>query len=494
MVNLIAPLINISSPPTLDFGDSTSIAAIPQHLYPLMQKAVESYLIRHPAQYSRCLVVRDVEITGDLGIGARERLEEVVLRLRLYKPGGIGFNFAVVDKDGWYDDPEGKPMDNLQIISVFFYVVWERKGMPSQYELEPEDESSLRYLFEFTKDQKLMDKAAFRYFFRSYHEPYATDRFLSNAIALENLLANDQKDWSNIRYKFVDRGCFLLQKAYPNPDVASVYVKPLKDIYDARSRIVHATKKSNRDWGTNEEITILRNSEQFLRWLLRYILDHPEMEKSENVDKAKQASYLHSSDQVHPALVESAINHKPEEKNDQEPKPSSSNSQIEVLLKEYELCTNDANHLEEVIWTTAGVLITASIAGVGLLGSTIPPNARPYDYLFRAGIAVLSVIFVWSWRIIASRWYSIQRMMYYRIIEIEEELEMYKERYVSYLDKAVEGETYPQSQKVNVMLSAMRAKHRPGGVKQTVDRISWILTLVWVIFLLSQVAAMLGWI
>ena len=171
-----------------------------------------------------------------------------------------------------------------------------------------------------------------------------------------------------------------------------------------------------------------------------------------------------------------------------------SDTRVEVLLREYELCTSDANHLEEVIWTTAGVLITASIAGVGFLGGTIPASARPYDYLLRVGIALLSVIFVWSWKIIASRWYSIQRMMYYRIIEIEEELDMYKERYISYLDKAVEGKTHPQSQRINAMIEAMRAKHRPGGVRRTVNRISWILTVMWLIFLISQVAAMLGWI
>ena len=58
-----------------------------------------------------------------------------------------------------------------------------------------------------------MQEPAFRFFFRSYHEPYATDRFLSNAIGLENLLVNDEQEKSSFRYKFVDRGCFLLQQA-----------------------------------------------------------------------------------------------------------------------------------------------------------------------------------------------------------------------------------------------------------------------------------------
>lgn len=169
-------------------------------------------------------------------------------------------------------------------------------------------------------------------------------------------------------------------------------------------------------------------------------------------------------------------------------------ARVEVLLKEYELCTNDANHLEEVIWTTAGVLFTASIAGIGVLGSTVPANPKPYDYLLRISLSILSIIFLWSWKIIASRWYSIQRMMYYRIIEIEEELEMYKERYVSYLDKAVEGKQYPQDQRINTVVETMRAKHIPGGVRRMVNNIVWILSVVWLVYLVSQVVAMIGWI
>jgi hypothetical protein len=174
--------------------------------------------------------------------------------------------------------------------------------------------------------------------------------------------------------------------------------------------------------------------------------------------------------------------------------PLDTDTRVEILLKEYELCTNDANHLEEVIWTTAGILFTASIAGIGVLGGTVPASPKPYDYLLRITLSILSIIFLWSWKAIASRWYSIQRMMYYRIVEIEEELEMYKERYVSYLDKAVEGKPYPQTQRINTVVEAMRAKHIPGGVRRTVNNIVWILSVVWLLFLVSQVAAMIGWI
>ena len=290
-VSLIAPLTNISCPPKVHLADDTEIHTIPEHLNRKLQEAISGRLIRHPSTYTHCLVVRNHEITEDDRSAASERLKEAVLRLRLYKPGGIGFNFGVIDRDGWYDEPDPKTERGLEFIAVFFYFVWERPGLPTPYDLDNNDIERLQCLFALTSHKSLMDKPAYRYFFRAYHEPYGTDRFLSNAIALENLLVNDQRDMGNIRYKFVDRGCFLLQRASPHPDGAEAYTKPLKAIYDARCKLVHSTQSSQRDWGSEQEKTILRNSEQYLRQLLVYVLSEPAMESSQNVDAAKRKAY-----------------------------------------------------------------------------------------------------------------------------------------------------------------------------------------------------------
>ena len=93
----------------------------------------------------------------------------------------------------------------------------------------------------------------------------------------------------------------------------------------------------------------------------------------------------------------------------------------------------------------------------------------------------------------ASVWYFVQNMLYYRIVEIEEELDLFSERYIFYLDRASKGEEYPEIPCVETMISVMKAQYKPLNVPRTVKNLGWVLIMVWFIFLASQVAAMLGW-
>ncbi len=170
--------------------------------------------------------------------------------------------------------------------------------------------------------------------------------------------------------------------------------------------------------------------------------------------------------------------------------------QTEILLKEYELCTTEVRQMEGLVWTTAGALGLVSIIGIGFLSNALPQNAQFYDYLLRIGIALLSMSLVWIWRTMTSRWHSIQRVMIYRICEIEEELGMYKERYVEYLDKAILKGKKSDNPQVSEMISEMttrKAKHTPKGARRSVQNLGWVLLVAWVIFLLFQIAAMLKW-
>ena len=173
--------------------------------------------------------------------------------------------------------------------------------------------------------------------------------------------------------------------------------------------------------------------------------------------------------------------------------PTPSDSRVQALLKEYDLAFANAAHLENNIWNTAAILVTGSIAGLALLGGSIPDNPRSYDYLLRAAVGALSIILVYWWKRMASVWYFVQNMLYYRIVEIEEELDLYSESYITYLDRASRGEEYPERPRVNTMISAMRAQYKPLSVPRTVGRIGWVLIVVWLVFLGTQVAAMLGW-
>ena len=174
--------------------------------------------------------------------------------------------------------------------------------------------------------------------------------------------------------------------------------------------------------------------------------------------------------------------------------PTQSDTRVHALLTEYGLASNNASHLEDSIWNTAAILVTGSIAGLALLGGNVPDSPRLYDYLLRTAVGALSIVLVFWWMKMASVWYFIQNMLYFRIVEIEEELDLYSERYITYIDRAMRGIKYPEKPRVKAMISTMKDQYKPLSVPSTVNRTGWFLILVWFVFLASQVAAMVGWI
>ncbi|MDQ1639443.1 MAG: hypothetical protein QOF62_2782 [Pyrinomonadaceae bacterium] len=170
---------------------------------------------------------------------------------------------------------------------------------------------------------------------------------------------------------------------------------------------------------------------------------------------------------------------------------SNSEPSNDAKLKEYELCAIDANHLESVIWTTAGILITGSVAGIGLLGGTLPSEPRQYDLLFRIIVALLFLLLIWFWRRITSRWYSIQTVMYDRAMEIEAELGLYKERYVHWLKEAAAGRGIPSDPMGVRAIERQLPHYVASSVRRTVRWLTITLMLVWIVFLGVHLFAML---
>ena len=91
-------------------------------------------------------------------------------------------------------------------------------------------------------------------------------------------------------------------------------------------------------------------------------------------------------------------------------------------------------------------------------------------------------------------WYFIQNMLYFRIVEIEEELDLYSESYISYLDRESRGEEYPERPRVRAMFAAMKPQYKPLTLAQTVNNSGLVRMGIWFIVLVVQIAAMLGWI
>lgn len=165
---------------------------------------------------------------------------------------------------------------------------------------------------------------------------------------------------------------------------------------------------------------------------------------------------------------------------------------LESKLLEYELCTTDANHLESVIWTTAGILITGSVAGIGFLGGTLPKDPTDHDILFRGGVALLFIILIWFWKRIVARWYSLQQILYVRICELEEELSLYKERYIHWLNEYSRNGTLPADEQGQRAMPKLSSLHVSVSVRKTVGWLANILIAVWLLFIALHIVAMVA--
>lgn len=165
---------------------------------------------------------------------------------------------------------------------------------------------------------------------------------------------------------------------------------------------------------------------------------------------------------------------------------------LQSKLLEYQLCTNDANHLETVIWTTAGILITGSVAGIGYLGATLPERPSLRDMVFRGGVAILFITLIWLWRRIVSKWYSIQEILYARIQELEVELSFYKERYIAWLSDYMQHGTLPSDEYGQRAVMRLRRLAVSVSVRTTVGWLTTILIAVWILCFALQMVAMLA--
>jgi hypothetical protein len=288
MANIIAPIANYACPdPSVRFGNDLCIEEMPKHISVAVQRAAEQKMIRHPVDYHYSLVYKSFEPDHD---DSREIMERLITAMRLFKQGNIFYNYAIVDQNNFYSSPPaGKPVE-IGHFAVFFFMGWHCEGLPDTFELLPSEiEKFQAFVATNWKRPKLYTRP-FRFFFKAYHEGYAEHRFLDYVIALENVLANDSKDMSNIRYKFIDRGCYLLSKYCAHLGTPDSLGKALAEIYDRRCEIVHSTSK-DRDWNEENSLLLLRQTDIFTRALLRLILEKEDLGDSRAIDAEKRAGY-----------------------------------------------------------------------------------------------------------------------------------------------------------------------------------------------------------
>jgi hypothetical protein len=163
-----------------------------------------------------------------------------------------------------------------------------------------------------------------------------------------------------------------------------------------------------------------------------------------------------------------------------------------LLIKEHELCQESSRSLEATIWQSASVI------GVGSIGSLALLATKRISPVLSTVIAAVAVTAVWTWWKVTKRWWSIQHAKYARMADIECELGVpFQQRYLDFLDDYCEhvaqeplldiAKRHGLSISSAEKLWNRRRDHQTKGIRETLPCLLHLITLAWVIY------ALLAW-
>ena len=92
----------------------------------------------------------------------------------------------------------------------------------------------------------------------------------------------------------------------------------------------------------------------------------------------------------------------------------------ERLLKEYEISFQYASHHATIIWQTASIFLSVSLAGLAYFSAS-----RPDNWISLAGRVVIylgAIIMIEGWFSLFRRWNGFLALGFYRMVEVEKTL------------------------------------------------------------------------
>jgi len=165
----------------------------------------------------------------------------------------------------------------------------------------------------------------------------------------------------------------------------------------------------------------------------------------------------------------------------------------EILLKEYEVSQAFSTQMGSQVWQTASIFIALSLAGIALLGQSADHNWARLSVISVVAFASVSILALWA-RILR-RWTSFDVITQYRMREIESELDMWKNRYIDYMDSFMRGKVQSQDSHQDVELNERlgrlvrvnRSYYSSESGGKAVTWIRRILILVWLAIFIQEV-------
>lgn len=102
-----------------------------------------------------------------------------------------------------------------------------------------------------------------------------------------------------------------------------------------------------------------------------------------------------------------------------------------ALLAEYEIAQQNVWKWDNATWQTAAIFLSASLAGFIVVTQT--PDSSPYKPVIVFILGLSSILVLLGWFAIIQRWDASKRVVFFRLREIEQELGMWKNRYLEHL-------------------------------------------------------------
>jgi hypothetical protein len=103
----------------------------------------------------------------------------------------------------------------------------------------------------------------------------------------------------------------------------------------------------------------------------------------------------------------------------------------EALLTEYEMAHHYVWKWDSATWQSAAIFLSASLAGFVIIAQTSGYSYTKFLVVCITGISAILVLVGWLGMI--KRWEGYKRVLFFRLREIEQDLELWENRYLEHL-------------------------------------------------------------
>ena len=159
----------------------------------------------------------------------------------------------------------------------------------------------------------------------------------------------------------------------------------------------------------------------------------------------------------------------------------------EILIEEYKVCHDKTTRIDFLIWTLASILFPLQVSAFSyfLLNKETLSNYNS-TVLLVASISIYSALI---WNRLSITWHTYQKIAYYRMREIEKELELFHYRYSLYFrnsyylrNKLLEDEN---DKNKFIRLGEKITGSIMNGLSNSINKLTFLVCLSWIYLVLE---------